>query len=121
MMLTPTWDTPVVVVGLNAVGLGVVRSLVSGGCRRIVALESDRSGLPTRTRLCDVRFVSNLYELDALGEDLVAVTRTMPTGPKPVLLLTNDEHVIWACGGRDGEVLREHYSLLLPDEHECRG
>jgi predicted ATP-grasp superfamily ATP-dependent carboligase len=118
--MTSTWGVPAVVVGMRAVGLGVVRSLALGGCRRIVGVEAaDCAGLPTRTRLCEVRFVEDLYAYGALRDELSAVARGMP-GPKPVLFLTTDEHVGWACGGRDGEAIREYYSVMLPEEGVCR-
>jgi predicted ATP-grasp superfamily ATP-dependent carboligase len=108
------FDVPAVVVGLNPTGLGLVRSLVPH-CRRVIALESDRTEPGARTRLCEVRWVADLADHDRLRDSLFRVAEDV--GGKPVLFFSSDEHVVWATHTR--AALDGAFRTLLPDREVC--
>ena len=110
------YETPVVIIGLNATALGVIRSLAPH-CKDITAFESDRTEPGIHTRLCELVYAPDLADCGALLEQLVAVARTK--GERPVLFLTADAHVTWAAGPAR-ETLERHFRMFLPPDAVCR-
>lgn len=108
------YDVPVVVVGINPTGLGLVRSL-HPHCSNIIALESHRNEPGTHTRLARVHLIDDLSDHETLMAELVDLGRTFLE--RPVLFLSSDEHVVWAV--RNRETLARHFRLLLPSREVC--
>src|SRR4051794_18209866 len=108
------YEVPVVVVGLNATALGMVRSLAPL-CSTIIGLESNREEPGTKTRLARVRMVDDLSDHDALHRALISITDEC--AERPVLFLSSDEHVTWAA--RNRARLDQHYRFVLPSQEIC--
>src|SRR5665213_3596883 len=92
-------DTPAVVVGAGANGLGVTRSLAR---RRVPVwlLDSDARRPEMRTRAAQPVVVRSLHG-DALVDELVRLGTTQFFGTRPVLLLTQEESVKAVSQQRD--------------------
>ena len=103
-------DTPAVVVGAGANGLGVARSLARGRVP-VWLLDSDARRPEMRTRAAQPVVVRSLHG-DALVDELVRLGTTQFSGMRPVLLLTQEESVKAVSQQRDR--LSALYRFSLP-------
>ncbi len=105
-----TVNTPAVVLGAGANGLGVARSLARGGVQTwLLDTDSRRPEMFTRTaRPLAIRALQG----DALIEDLERYAGTQFRGARPVLFLTQEETV--KTVSRQRERLEDLYRFALP-------
>jgi len=103
-------DTPAVVVGAGANGLGVARSLARARVP-VWLLDSDARRPEMRTRAAQPLVVRSLHG-DALVDELVRLGTTQFSGTRPVLLLTQEESVKAVSQQRDR--LSALYRFSLP-------
>jgi D-aspartate ligase len=99
-----------VIVGLEANGLGVARSLARKGIR-CLALAGPGWTPFANTNVCDVVF-GTAWTRDALVSDLKAIATRLDR--KVPLLLTKDQAVLWVTDAR--EELNQLFEIALPDK-----
>ncbi|MEO6923435.1 MAG: hypothetical protein ABI142_06385 [Bryocella sp.] len=102
-------DTPAVVVGAGANGLGVARSLARARVP-VWLLDSDARRPEMRTRAAKPLTLRSLHG-DALVEELVRLAATHFSGLRPVLFLTQEESVKTVSHCRDRLVDLYRFSL----------
>lgn len=105
-----TTDTPAVVVGAGANGLGVARSLAHARVQTWL-LDTDARRPEMYTRAAKPLAVRALQG-EALVEDLERLAGTLFRGARPVLFLTQEETVRTVSQQR--ERLADHYRFALP-------
>lgn len=98
-----------VIVGLEANGLGVARSLASQGVRAI-ALASPWSNPCCYTNACAV-ITGSSWSADGVVGDLMSIGRRLEQ--KAPLLITKDQAVLWVSEARDE--LGQFFNIALPD------
>lgn len=106
-------DPPAVVVGAGINGLGVARSLRRGGVRAFLT-DSDPTRSELRTRAARALCIPTLH-----GEEFVEALLRLHgrhwTGERPVLMLTQEEHVALVSKFRDRLSSFFLFSLPLPE------
>jgi predicted ATP-grasp superfamily ATP-dependent carboligase len=105
-----TVDTPAVVLGAGANGLGVARSLARAGVP-VCLLDADTRRAEMRTRAAKPLQIGATYG-ETLVEDLVRLGTTQFSGMRPVLFLTQEESVKTVSHHRDR--LSALYRFSLP-------
>jgi predicted ATP-grasp superfamily ATP-dependent carboligase len=114
----PKLSPPVVVFGLSATGLSIIRALAPY-CEHIVAIEAERTDPCAKTRLCRVHWVDRMSDspavLASLRELALSLRRVSPQ--KPALLFSSDESVMFAS--RHTAELSELFSFLIPSPETC--
>jgi D-aspartate ligase len=103
-----------VIVGLEANGLGMARSLARRGIRCLALAGPGWTPL-ARTNACDVVF-AKAWTGDALVSDLKDIAAHLDQ--KSPLLLTKDQAVLWVSEAR--EELQELFEIALPSKETTR-